>query len=447
MSTELRKYQKEAVQFLREHPNGAGLFLDMGLGKTAISLSALQPRHLPALVVAPKRVAEEVWGEEVSIWRPDLTLQVAAGTPAHRAAVLAGDADIVAICRNNVADLEEVVKSGKYKTLILDELSGFKGRGKWWKSLRKTRRYVDYVWGLTGTPGDDLIGLFPQILLLDGGERLGTSITAFRNRYFIPAKQMNNGIVTEWEPRPGARGRILQLIEDLCLSMSTEGKVELPPVTHNVVRVPLPPRAKKIYNKMRDELVVNLDMIGGEVHTAANAAVLSGKLSQITSGILYPDDADIRKDASYQPIHDEKINAAKEIVDGTGSPVVIFYWFKAERERLLKAFGAAAHTIDEPGIMKKWNAGEVPVLIAHPASAGHGLNLQHGGHTIIWMTQPWSLELYQQANKRLARSGQKNPVVIHHLNTPRSVDDAILARLDGKATIQTALLEYLESPL
>lgn len=447
MPPELRPYQREAVRFLQEHHNGAGLFLDMGLGKTAISLSALEERHLPAVVIAPKRVAEEVWPEETGLWRPDLTIEVAAGTPAKRKAILHGDADIVALCRNNIADLEEIASSGKYKTLIIDELSSFKSRGKWWKSARRIRKHMQFVWGLTGTPTPNgYLDLWPQILLLDGGERLGTSITAFRNRYFIPKNRLNSGIVTEWELRPGARGRILELIEDLCLSMSTDGRVELPPVTHNIVDIPMSTKVKKIYNKMRDELVVNLDILGGEVHTASNAAVLSGKLSQITSGFIYPDDADIRN-VTFQPLHDEKTNAVKEIVEGTGSPILVFYHFQAELQRLKKSLGKLAHTIDEPGIMKKWNAGEVPVLLAHPQSAGHGLNLQHGGHTIVWVTQPWSLEEYQQANKRLARSGQTHPVMIHHLNTPKSIDEAILQRLEGKSSVQQALLKYLESPL
>lgn len=418
------------------------------IGKTAISLSALEEHHLPALVIAPKLVAETVWTEEARIWRPDLTVEVAAGAPKKRAEVINGTADIVALGRDNILDAMDAVRAGKFKTIILDELSGFKNsKTKRFKAMKQIRKYAKHIWGLTGTPSPNgYMDLWSQIYLLDGGDRLYNSITAYRNRFFSPGRQMNNGIITEWILRPGSEGRINSLIEDLCLSMGTEGRVTLPPITHNTIKLDLPSRAKKIYKDMQTTLVADLDILGGEIHTAQNAAVLSSKLSQITSGFLYHDDADLRN-GTYQDIHSDKIDTVKRIIDETGSPVIVFYRFKAELERLQKALGPIAHTVKEPDIVRKWNAGKIPVLLAHPQSAGHGLNLQHGGHTIVWATDTWSLEEYQQANKRVARNGQKHPVVIHHIVMRGTVDEAIARRLNEKVTVQQALLDYLESPL
>lgn len=418
------------------------------IGKTAISLSALEDRHLPALVIAPKLVAETVWTEEARIWRPDLKVEVAAGNPQKRAAVINGDADVVALGRDNILDALEAVKNGSFNTIILDELSGFKnGKTKRFKAMKQMRKYVKHVWGLTGTPSPNgYMDLWSQVYLLDGGDRLYNSVTAYRNRFFSPGRQMNNGIITEWIIRPGSQGAINSLIEDLCLSMGTDGRVDLPPVTHNIIKLDMPSKAKKIYKDMQTTLVADLDLLGGEIHTAQNAAVLSGKLTQITSGFLYHDDADIRN-GSYQEIHTAKLEVIERIVEETGSPVLIFYRFKAELERLQKLFGKRAHTVKEPGIVQKWNSGKIPVLLAHPQSAGHGLNLQHGGHTIIWATDTWSLEEYQQANKRVARNGQKHPVVIHHIVMRGTVDTAVTRRIQEKVTVQQALLDYLESPL
>ena len=230
------------------------------------------------------------------------------------------------------------------------------------------------------------------------------------------------------------------------MTRGTEGRIELPPVTHNVVHVPLPPTARKLYKQMKDDLVADMSMLGGEVHSAMNAAVLSSKLSQICAGFMYVDDADIREGA-YDVIHKDKVAAVKEIVDGTGSPVLVAYRYKAELDLLREGLGPMAHTIDEPGVIADWNTGKVPVLLVHPASAGHGLNLQQGGSTMVWATSPWSLEEYQQTNKRLARQGQKNPVIIHHLVAPHTVDEAILLRLAEKKSVQQALLDHLDSPL
>ena len=445
----LHDYQLEAVAYLQGRKK-AGLFLDMGLGKTCVCLSALTPDSLPALVNGPKRVAEEVWHVEAAKWRPDLKVVRVMGTAKQRQAALEQDADVYVISRDNLADA--LPYAGKFRTHIIDELSGFKSHSSVrFKTAVKLHKLgnTEYVWGLTGTPSPNgYLDLWSQVALLDKGERLGKNITTYRNRYFTPGRQLRTGVITEWDIRPGAQERINTLLEDLCLSMETDGKVKLPPVTYNKVLVPLLPKVRQVYKAMKKELVADLAELGlvGEVHSAPNAAVVSSKLSQIVAGFMYVDDADLR-DGAYDVLHKEKPKTLKEIIDGTGSPVLIAYRFKAELEMLKAELGPLAHTLDEPNVVERWNRGELPTLLAHPASAGHGLNLQHGGHTAVWVTLPWSLEEYQQFNKRLARQGQQHPVVIHHLISPHTVDEAMWDRLAEKKSVQQALLDHLESPL
>ena len=439
----LHAYQRVARDYLRTHDQAA-LFLDMGLGKTASTLSALEPDHLPALVTAPKRVAENVWETEQRIWRPDLSIAIAAGSPQQRTKALRSGADIVVIGRDNLRDVTPAIAK-QFKTFIIDELSGFRTRSTVrWKAAWQIRKVVDRCWGLTGTPSPNgLMDLWAQIALLDNGERLGKTVSGFRDRYFTPGRQLYNGVITEWYLRPGADKRIMTLIEDICISMQAEDYLDLPPVTYNTVLVPLTPTVRKMYRDMAANLVLNLELLGGEVHTAANAAVLSNKLAQVTAGFLYSDEADIRW--QYDPIHKEKIRALEEIVDGHGTGgVLVFYWYQAEMEQIAAAIPTARH-IDSPGAIADWNAGKVPVMLAHPASAGHGLNLQHGGHTIVWTTGTWDLELWDQANARLARQGQKHPVVVHTLVSPRTVDVAMQERVILKTSVQDALKHHLDS--
>jgi SNF2 family DNA or RNA helicase len=354
----LHAYQVKAVQHLRDHPQ-AGLFLEMGLGKTAATLQALTPEHLPVLVVAPKRVAAQVWPVETPKWRPDLTLALAAGDPAKRAKALAAGADITVIGRDNIKD----IRPGQFRTVVIDELSGFKSRGVRWQTARKIVDAAAYVWGLTGTPTPNgYMDLWAQVHLLDGGAALGKTLGSadpkfarkgsFRDRYFTPTR-----------------------------------------------------------------------------------------FHRITAGFLYGEEGE-----PTTVLHRDKIAAALEVVQGTGSPVLTFYRYVWEREALQAAMlaeGIDVRTIDEPGVVEAWNRGEVEVLLAHPASAGHGLNLQHGGHTILWTSKEWSLELWEQGNGRINRQGQTHPVLIHSLVTPDSVDEAINARLSGKATVQEALMMVL----
>lgn len=449
MPLELHDYQRQAVGYLRARKK-AGLFLDMGLGKTAISLSALRPEDLPVLVNAPKRVAEEVWPVEVPKWRPDLTVAVAAGSPAKRQTALESDADIIVISRDNLADA--LPFASKFKTHIIDELSGFKShtsiRFKTAKAIHKHPNIVN-VWGLTGTPSPNgYLDLWAQVYLLDEGARLGKNITTYRERYFTPQRALPNGVIPGWDIRPGVDKRIDRLLDDLCLSMGTEGRIELPPVTRNIIEVPLSPSIRRVYKAMKNTLVADLKELGlhGEIHSAKSASGVSNKLAQITAGFMYVDDADLR-DMEYKVLHQEKPKTVAEVVEGTGSPVLIAYRYRPELEFLKKQLGPLAHTLDDEDAVTRWNRGELPTLIIHPAAAGHGLNLQHGGHTMVWATLPWSLEEYQQTNKRLARQGQRHPVVIHHLITPHTIDETILAVLDEKNTIQQALLDHLDSPL
>lgn len=405
-------------------------------------------------MVAPKRVAEHVWKTEASLWRPDLRVSVAAGTPATRRRVLESSADIIVIGRDNLADA--VPHAGKFRTFILDELSSFKSRGSVrWKAARKiaTHHNMVNVWGLTGTPApNSYLDLWAQVALLDGGERLGKTLTSYRERYFTPGWQLPSGVVTRWDARPGAESRINDLLSDLCLSMTSKDYLpDLPQEVYNPVEVPLPPKVMRIYNDMKGTMVTDLEDLFGplqtSVHSASGAAVLGGKLQQISSGFLYPDDADLLDGLHYTKLHDAKIKAVREIVDGTGSPVVVAYNYQAELDMLKKEFGADAHTMGEKGVLDRWDRGEIPVLLIHPKGAGHGLNLQKGGHTLVWTTLPWSLEEFQQTNKRLPRQGQQETVMVHMLMSPGTVDHAVLQALEGKASLQDGLMDHLASPI
>lgn len=427
----LHDYQQVAVEHLRTHDHAA-LWLDMGLGKTASVLSALEPRHLPALVVAPKRVAEHVWPAEAWEWRPDLRLAVASGTRTQRMVQLGRQVDVVVIGRDNLGD----AVGGPWRTLIIDEASSVKNRStQRWRHAMRIAKQAAHVWEMTGTPSPNgLLDLWPQVALLDRGERLGKTLTGFRDRYFT-ADRWAYGKAVSWVPKPGAETRIHTLLGDICLSM--ESRLELPPVTHNRIAVPLTPALTHSYERLRTDLLANLDT--GTV-SAANAAVATGKLSQLTAGFLYPDEDDL---IGYpHQLHDLKLDALAEVLEFTESPVLVFYRFREELARIVSRFPEAT-PITGRGVIDRWNAGKVRLLLAHPASAGHGLNLQHGGHTVVWTTPTWNAEEFAQANARLNRQGQRHPVVIHHLVCPDTVDEAVLDRLDGKLSVQDALLKAL----
>lgn len=435
----LHAYQEAAVQHLREHDRSA-LWLDMGLGKTATVLSALEERHLPALVTAPARVVRDVWPQEAATWRPDLRVVPVVGTPAQRARAWAAPADIYCVSHQLLGEAD---RRHTWHTLIIDEASGFKNRqSRRWKHARLLSRRpgCGHVWEMTGTPSPNgLLDLWSQIYLLDQGQRLGSTLTQYRERYFVPTGQLRSGVITGWAPRLGAPERIHALLEDIVLSMSAGGRLDLPPISYNTIGVDLPAGVRRIYRQMATSLVADLSLVGGVVHTAASAAVASNRLSQISAGVLYDDQG-----GGYDILHRAKINALEELCMYASSPVLVFYRYRAERELIEAALPDAVH-IDQPGSVAAWNRGEIPVLLAHPASAGHGLNLQRGGHTIVWTSLPWSLEQWQQANKRLLRQGQEHPVVVHVLEGRGTIDSQIRRVLDKKADVQSALLQHLES--
>lgn len=443
MTLTLHDYQLVGRDYLRGRDRAA-LMMDMGLGKTATSLAAIEPRHLPVLVTAPKRVAEHVWEEERDLWRPDLTIAVAKGDPAARAAALSSGADIVVIGRDNLRD---VPAKHPFRTFIVDELSGFKTRSSVrWRAARRIAAKLPHVWGLTGTPASNgYLDLCGQIALLDNGERLG-NLTTYKSRYFTEGRRIQNGIVVEWLLKPGADLRIKERIADICLAMGTDGRITLPKVTYNDMKHDLPPTVRKAYREFESQLIVDLrEIFGGEIHTAANAAALTSRLSQMTAGFVFVDEAELN-DGRYTRLHTERLALLREIVEGTDSPILVFYRFVPEREMIKEAF-PEARTIDEPGVIPEWNRGKVPLLLAHPASAGHGLNLQHGGHTMVWVSPTWDLEHWEQGVKRLVRQGQKHPVVIHTLLANKTIDYKIRQRLTDKRTVQGDFLAYMESPV
>jgi SNF2 family DNA or RNA helicase len=429
----LHGYQRRAVEHLHANPRAA-LLMEMGLGKTATVLTALTPEHLPALVVAPKRVADHVWPAERDHWRPDLSLVVAKGTPTQRCAALQAGADVTVIGRDVLAD---AIK-GRYATVVLDELSGFKDRSTArWKAARKLAVPATHVWGLTGTPTPNgLMDLWAQIGLLDNGQRLGHTLGGFRERFFRPTDRLPNGVVIGWELRDGADATIHALISDIALSMKAADLLtDLPPLTVNVVAVGMPPGSRSFYQTLKRDLVADLDALDVPI-AASSAGVLTNKLSQVAAGFVY----DENKDARW--LHYDKLDVLAEVLDEADGSVLVFYRYRAEAEAIRTRF-PAARMVDSPGALTEWNKGKVPLLLAHPASAGHGLNLQDGGHVIVWTSLDWSLELWQQANGRLARQGQKNPVIVHVLQSEDTVDESILLRLQGKATVQDALMMAL----
>jgi SNF2 family DNA or RNA helicase len=395
------------------------------------------------LVIGPKRVAMRVWPEEVEKWRPDLSIAVAVGSPAKRARMLASRADIVTISQDSIKDVPE---KHKFRTVIIDESHNFKSRDtNRWRLAKKITKRAENVWLLTGTPtGNTSIDLWSQVYLLDQGERLGveiagrknTGITAFRNRYFSPALILDSGVVAKWEPKPGADQRILALIGDICLSMKAEDYLDMPDLITNQVKVEMPPAAQRAYEGLRDNLVADLEILGSTIHTAANAAVLTNRLAQVTAGFLYGDET-----KAVTRLHSVKIDALKEIAEEAGSPLLVFYRFIEEANMIRETF-LEAKGVDDPGALDDWNRGRVPLLLAHPKSAGAGLNLQAGGHHIVWTSPNWSLIDYKQANDRLHRQGQGHPVVVHHL-VAEKVDREAIKVVQGKKTLLEAVLDTL----
>lgn len=440
----LHDYQRDAVAHLHAHPH-AGLFLVPGLGKTAITLSALTEVHLPVLVIAPKRVIEETWPEEIAKWRPDLTYSLVRGSVEKRRERLTEDTDIHLITRDTFgADLAGRRKR-PYRTFILDELSGFKNRSsKRWRNANRLVRDVPYVWGLTGTPTpNSLLDLWPQMFLLDRGARLERTITAYRTKYFAPGARLPNGIITGWTLRPNAEQVIQHKIKDLCISID-QSNVKYPLRNDTYHRFDLKPPVRRAYDAMEKGFVAQ---IGETLTSVEHAAAKTNKLSQIASGFMYHsgligyEEFDQTETTHH---HTTKIDIVREILeDAQGAPAMIFYRFEEDRRRLLHLDGAV--DIKTPHSVDRWNRGNIPILIAHPASAGHGLNLQKGGSLMIWYGLTWSSEEYVQGIGRLVRQGQPSPAVaVHHIIARDTVDEDVLEVVQGKISRQDALLRILE---
>ena len=443
-------YQAYAVNHILEH-KAAALLLDMGLGKTVITLTAIE--HLmyrdfevrKVLVIAPLRVAQNTWPAEIQKWDHlrGMTWSVVIGSQEERIAALRRQADIYIINRENVQWLVE--KSGAafdYDMLVIDELSSFKSwQAKRFKSLMKVRPFVKRVVGLTGTPSSNgLMDLFAEFKLLDMGARLGRFIGQYRNAYFKPDR-MNGPVVYSYKPLPGAEEEIYRRISDITISMKACGQLQMPELITTNYEVEMSFPEIRQYAKMKRELMLSLP--DGEV-TASNAAVLTGKLLQLSSGAIYGDDG------SVMHIHDRKLDALEDIIEGmNGRPLLVGYWFKHDLERITKRLtqiGVPFERLDSEASIRRWNAGQIQVGLAHPASTGHGLNLQDGGNTICWFTPTWSLELYQQMNARLFRQGQKaETVVIMHIVTKGTVDSRVLKALAEKDRTQEALIEAVKA--
>lgn len=436
-------YQEFAIKKILELP-ALALFLDMGLGKTVCSLVAVTQllwdyfSVSKVLIIAPKKVAESTWDSETEKWDATQQLKISKilGTASERRKALAADADIYIINRDNVVWLMEQLhwRPKMFDMLILDESSSFKNpQAKRFKALRKVRPYFGKVVELTGTPGDKLMDLWAQIYLLDGGKRLGRTITEYRNRWF-EADKSNGYVVYSYKPKPGAEQEIYAAISDIAFSMSAADWLELPERIDNVINIELGPGARSRYNELERQMV--LELPEGEI-TASTAAVLSNKLLQMANGAVYDENKGVID------IHDEKLEALKEIAE-VGRPILVFYAYKHDRDRLLKWF-SYAQELKKPEDVDNWNAGKTKMLITHPASAGYGLNLQAGGSTIVWFGLTWSLEQYKQANARLYRQGQQQAVIIHHLVTKGTVDEQVMLALQGKNAGQAELLAAVKA--
>lgn len=442
-------YQRYATERILQFPE-CGLFLKMGLGKTVSTLTAIDILMYDmfevkkVLVVAPKRVAEDTWTTEAEKWDhlKHLRISRVLGTSKERLAALKQDADIYVINRENVAWLVDLFrKDWDFDMLVIDELSSFKSpSSKRFKALKQVRPLISRVVGLTGTPtGNGLMDLWSEVYLLDRGKRLERSITQYRNRYFYPAKT-NGFVVYSYEPKPGAKEAIEAKISDICISMSAEDYLDLPGQMINDVEVRLSDREMKKYKEMEQEHILQLDE---DTITAATAAAAYGKLLQMANGRVYDEDGNVK------PLHEKKLEALEEIVEvSSGEPILVFYNFRHDYDALMERFRSLdPKTLNSQQDIRDWNRGKIKMLLAHPASMGHGLNLQAGGHIIVWYGLNFSLELYLQANARLDRQGQKETVIIHRLIAKGTVDEDVIRRLDVKDATQESLMDSLKAKI
>lgn len=440
------EYQIYATEYILTHPIAAVL-LDMGLGKSVITLSAIFDLTLDSflvrkvLVIAPLRVARDTWPAEIEKWDhlKGLNYTVAVGTVAQRKRALMKRAQVYIINRENIEWL--ISRSGisfDFDMVVIDELSSFKShQAKRFKSLLKVRPQVKRIVGLTGTPSSNgLMDLWAEYRLLDMGQRLGRFIGRYREDYFVPDKR-NQQVIFSYKPKPGAEEAIYRLISDITISMKGSDYLKLPELVINEVPMKLSEKEMKTLDTMKRDLITT---VKGEEITAANAAALSGKLLQMANGAVYDDQGVVIH------IHDRKLDALEDLIEAAnGKPVLIAYWFKHDLSRIQKRF--EVEVLSTRDSIKRWNDGEIPIAVIHPASAGHGLNLQAGGSTLVWFGLTWSLELYQQTNARLWRQGQKETVVIHHLISKGTIDERVMKALNDKNNTQSALIDAVKATL
>lgn len=426
-----------------------GLFIDMGLGKTVVTLTALRDMKrfyrlvYRTLVIAPKKVAEDTWQNEAAKWDhlKDMRIASVLGTAAQRIAALHTDADIYVINRENVQWLVDYFgRDWPFDTVVIDESSSFKNsQAKRFKALKKVRCRINRLIELTGTPNPHgLLDLWSQVYLLDGGARLGRTISVYRDIYFVPDKR-NKTTIFSYAPREGADVAIQNAISDICISMKADDYLTLPEMVYQDIPVLLDPAAQMNYRQLEREALLEIDT---DIITAANAAALSGKLLQLCNGAVYDEDHNVVQ------VHDCKIEAFMETVERlNGQHALVCYYFNHDRDRLLTALAKTKLRVRVySGVQDKddWNAGNIDLLLVHPASCGYGLNLQQGGHHVIWFGLTWNLEEYQQTNKRLHRQGQKYPVIVHHLVVKGGRDEDVIKSLSDKNDVQESLLQSLK---
>lgn len=439
----LHKYQEHCVQHIINNRTCA-LFLQMGLGKTISTLTALNElmcerfEMRKALVIAPAQVVQTVWKQEAAKWghTQHLRVQLLVGTPAERMQALRSKADVYVISRDNVAWLvAEIGTAWPFDGVVIDELSSFKNPSAVrFKALKKIRPLFKWLIGLTGTPAPNgLTDLWAQMFLVDGGKRLGPTVTSFRDEFCI-RKHSGHG----YDMRPNAEQAIYDRLGDICISMTAADYLDLPERINRYVQVEMGPEAVEQYKTFKRDRI--LELLQGEV-TALSAGVLSGKLLQFANGAVY--------DAAKVPhtVHDAKLEALEEIIEeAVGNPVLVFYWFKHDLERLQARFPKGV-VYRGPEHEKAWNERKLGIMFANPVSMGHGLNLQAGGNIVVWFSLTWNLEVYQQANARLDRQGQKTAVIVHHLIATGTMDEKVMAAIDAKADAQDALMDAVKAEI
>lgn len=452
---DLHKYQKVCVEHIISHPF-CGVFLDMGLGKTISTLTAIEALKYDyceidtVLVVAPKRVAETVWEEEAKNWdhTKHLTFSKIIGTERQRIAALKVKADVYIISRDNIAWLCSLYAAKlPYDMLVIDELSSFKAhQTQRFKSLKLARPWFKRVVGLTGTPAPNgLINLWSQMYLIDRGQRLEKTITAYRSRYFRPGAS-NGYVVYSYNLLADSERLIHEKIKDICISMKAEDYLEMPERIDNFVKVTMPDKLYDMYKKFERDNIITLAAEVKEGTTtinAVNAAALSNKLLQFANGAMYDENKNVVQ------IHDLKLEALKEIIDtSNGKPILVAWTYQFDRDRIMNYFrNLSPRELKTAQDINDWNDGKVQLMLAHPASAGHGINLQAGGNIIVWYGLTWSLELYQQFNARLYRQGQKQRTIIHHIVTSKTHDEDVVKALKSKDKTQNSLMNSIKAKL